>query len=76
MTICPECKGRATKIVSITTGEITCQQCNYKWMPGTWGAIVRSNEEESKEFRKSLDRLMITPERLNEFLAKLIKEKK
>lgn len=31
MMVCPKCKGRATKLVSLTTGVITCQQCGHQW---------------------------------------------
>lgn len=31
--VCPKCKGRATKMVSLTEGKIKCQQCGYSWRP-------------------------------------------
>lgn len=52
---------------------------NEEPKPGTWGAVTRSTEEEHQEFKRMLDRLMITPERLNNVLQDLIdknKEKK
>jgi hypothetical protein len=48
--------------------------------PGTIGAIKRSTEEEFRAFKKMLDNLMITPERVNRALEKQLeiwkKEKK
>ena len=29
MNICPKCKGRATKLFSINSGEFICQQCDH-----------------------------------------------
>lgn len=31
MTVCPKCKGRATKLFSLSTGLYTCQQCQHEW---------------------------------------------
>lgn len=31
---CPKCKGRATKLYNVLTGEYTCQQCGHKWLVG------------------------------------------
>jgi len=45
MIICPACRGRATKLVNISWGTITCQQCGHSWecvMPEPVGTL--SNE--------------------------------
>ncbi len=31
MRACPKCKGRATKLVNISTGLVTCQQCGHRY---------------------------------------------
>lgn len=31
MIICPKCKGRATKLYNLNTGDYMCQQCEHKW---------------------------------------------
>lgn len=31
--VCPACKGRATKIVSLSDGTYTCQQCGHRYDP-------------------------------------------
>jgi ribosomal protein L37AE/L43A len=31
MTVCPKCNGRATKLLSLTTGLLKCQQCDHEW---------------------------------------------
>jgi hypothetical protein len=33
MTICPSCKGRATKLYNLSTGKFTYQQCRYEFVP-------------------------------------------
>lgn len=40
MIVCPFCKGRATKLASLTTGLLTCQQCDQSFgLPGFKEAI-------------------------------------
>lgn len=34
MKACPFCRGRATKLVSLSQGTITCQQCGHAYEPG------------------------------------------
>ena len=44
--------------------------------PRTWNDVTRSTEAEFQSFRKGLDRLLLTPERFNTFLATMqIKDK-
>ena len=31
MIVCPRCRGRATKLFSISSGFYTCQQCDHQW---------------------------------------------
>jgi hypothetical protein len=34
--VCPNCKGRATKLISLTSGCVTCQQCGRQYaLPGS-----------------------------------------
>lgn len=40
--VCPKCKGRATKIYNVSTGQYKCQQCKHLYAPPQRQAI---NEE-------------------------------
>lgn len=31
--VCPKCRGRATKIFSLCTGKLLCQQCGHEYEP-------------------------------------------
>ena len=42
----------------------------------TWNDVTRSTEEEHKEFRRMLDNLMLTPEKLNAHIQRMINEQK
>jgi len=43
MFICPKCKGRATKTINASTGEVVCQQCETAWLIPR--RIVESKDE-------------------------------
>ncbi len=46
MTICPKCKGRATKIINMNTDNVTCQQCDHTWKSN---ARIEKSMEQIKE---------------------------
>lgn len=31
--VCPECKGRATRLFDLNSGKYECQQCGHKYDP-------------------------------------------
>jgi hypothetical protein len=53
MIICPQCKGRATKLNSVNTGKLKCQQCDYEWLPPDIHSR-RANKEKISRFDAKL----------------------
>ena len=47
-----------------------------KFELGIWGSVTRSTEEEFKQFRKMLDNVIITPDKLNNFISEQISKQK
>lgn len=52
MTICPKCKGRATKLYNINTGIYTCQQCKNEWT-NEYGQNLRNEELKAENDKKN-----------------------
>lgn len=50
MKACPKCKGRATKLVSISTGVITCQQCGHQY-PTAADRVSEERRADDEYFR-------------------------
>jgi hypothetical protein len=53
MKACPFCKGRATKLLSISTGLLTCQQCGRSYeLPGLKDAVASAVEQANAEMER------------------------